>query len=161
MLLLLTACSAIPDTNGEQESESQDSNSKVTEDLQIQDDEVSDNLNPYKDILDEYYQAINEHQTNPEQFDANNYGSLILSIVNPYWALENEENILSMVGFAYVDLNEDGIDELVLGWIDNEFWNMDEGYMFAVYTIVDGKVTPAIEGWERFKRSSREYLHQI
>jgi hypothetical protein len=57
--------------------------------------------------------------------------------------------MLSKVGFAFVDLNEDGIDELVLGWIGNEFWNMDEGYVFAVYTVVDGKATLAIEGWER------------
>jgi beta-lactamase regulating signal transducer with metallopeptidase domain len=135
--------------NGEPEAEAQDNHTKVTKDIQIQNDEVGDNLNPYKDILDKYYQAIYEHQTNPEQFDVNNYGGLILSIVNPYWALENEQNILSMVGFAYVDLNEDGIDELALGWIDNEFWNMDEGYVFAVYTIVDGKAALAIEGWER------------
>jgi hypothetical protein len=110
---------------------------------------MKETADPYKEILDEYYQAIYVHQTEPEQFDANNYGSLISSIVNPYWAWENAENILSMVGFGYIDLNEDGIDELVLGWIGNEFWNMDEGYVFAVYTIVDGKTTLAIEGWER------------
>jgi hypothetical protein len=129
------------------------SNSQVTEDLQAQNDEVSDISNPYKDILDKYYQAIYEHQTNPEQWDWDdgNYAEkgLLYEIVNPYWSWENTENMLSKVGFAFVDLNEDGIDELVLGWIGNEFWNMDEGYVFAVYTIVDGKATLAIEGWER------------
>jgi hypothetical protein len=129
------------------------SNSQVTEDLQAQSDEVSDISNPYKDILDKYYQAIYEHQTNPEQWDWDdgNYAEkgLLYEIVNPYWSWENTENMLSKVGFAFVDLNEDGIDELVLGWIGNEFWNMDEGYVFAVYTIVDGKATLAIEGWER------------
>jgi hypothetical protein len=135
----------------EQETEIQDSNSQVTEDLQAQNDEVNDNSNPYKDILDEYYQAIYEHQTNPKQWDTSNYveKGLINNIINPYWSWGNTENMLSKVGFAFVDLNEDGIDELVLGWIGNEFWNMDEGYVFAVYTIVDGKATLAIEGWER------------
>jgi hypothetical protein len=74
---------------------------------------------------------------------------LINNIINPYWSWGNTEKMLSKVGFAFVDLNEDGIDELVLGWTGNEFWNMDEGYVFAVYTIVDGKATLAIEGGER------------
>jgi hypothetical protein len=109
--------------------------------------------NPYKDILDEYYQAIYEHQTNSEQWDWNtsNYAEkgLLYDIVNPYWSWENTENMLSKVGFAFVDLNEDSIDELVLGWIGNEFWNMDEGYVFAVYTTVDDKAILAVEGWAR------------
>jgi hypothetical protein len=149
----VTMADTTQEANVEQKSETQDSNSQVTEDLQTQNDEEKDNLNPYKDILHEYYQAIYEHQTNPEQWDwdTSNYAEkgLLYDIVNPYWSWENTENMLSKVGFAFVDLNEDSIDELVLGWIGNEFWNMDEGYVFAIYTTVDDKAILAVEGWAR------------
>ncbi len=105
----------------------------------------------YEELLNLYYQALCEQQTSQEQ-ELNHYSedyALLYSIVSPYWAWEDSENILSKEGYAYVDLNEDGVEELLLGWVDNEFWNMDEGYVFAVYTLVDGEAVLAIEGWER------------
>lgn len=48
-----------------------------------------------------------------------------------------------------MDLNGDGSPELLLGWLGNEFWNLNEGYVFAIYTLVDGQPVLAVEGWER------------
>ena len=111
-------------------------------------------LYTYKNILDLYYQALYEHQTCPEQWQPDKFSAengLVSSIINPYWSWEDANDILSKVGFAFLDLNEDGMDELVIGWGGNEFWNMDEGYVFAVYTLVDGEAVLALEGWERNK----------
>ena len=47
------------------------------------------------------------------------------------------------------ELRELPVEELVLGWLDAELWNMDEGYVFAIYTLVDGQPVLAVEGWER------------
>lgn len=107
--------------------------------------------NAYKEILDLYYQALFERliSQEPELDQYYMEYNLPYSILAPYWAWESSENILSREGFAFLDLNDDGVEELLLGWADNEFWNMDEGYVFAVYTIVEGDVVLALEGWER------------
>lgn len=106
--------------------------------------------NPYKEILDIYYQLLQERQTSSGQYiEIPDEYDITISVFNPYWSWEGAENILSKEGYAFVDLNEDGVEELLIGWVGNEFWNMDEGYVFAVYTIVDGEVVMAIEGWER------------
>lgn len=98
----------------------------------------------YRDILDLYVQAISE------QWDADKYSenNLISAIVRPYW-LGYTEDALNKEGFAFLDVNGDGIDELLLGWVGNEFWNMDDGYFFALYTIADKEIIMAVEGWER------------
>ena len=36
-----------------------------------------------------------------------------------------------------------------MGFVGSEFWSMDEGYVFAIYTLVDGQPVLAVEGWER------------
>ncbi len=108
--------------------------------------------NPYEKILDAYYQALYERQTWNKHYDQYcTERNLLYSIVNPYWSWEygNHVNILSEEGFAILDLDDDGVEELLLGWTGNEFWNMDDGYVFAVYTIVNGEAVLAIEGWEK------------
>lgn len=177
LVLLLTACSNPNNTVG-QEGETKETgsigttsietasmeSSAGTDDLQKSDDNGDDpehvdssyvnNAALYKDVLDSYYQALYEHQTYPDQWEPDKYCTekgLVYSIINPYWAWENTSDILMKEGFAFLDLNEDGTDELVIGWVGNEFWNMDDGYVFAIYTIIDGEVTLAIEGWERSK----------
>ncbi|MBQ7775549.1 MAG: hypothetical protein IJ379_06480 [Lachnospiraceae bacterium] len=107
--------------------------------------------NSYKEILELYHQALYERQTSPEKEVKQYYSkhNLSNSILEPYWAWESTENIQSKEGFAFLDLNDDGVEELLLGWVGNEFWNMDKGYVFAVYTLIDGEAVLAIEGWER------------
>lgn len=108
---------------------------------------IAQEVSTYQEILDLYYQALTEKWTS-EQGAGH---PLVTCLYYPYWYWEREEDLslLDKVGFAFLDLNQDGIDELILGWIGNEFWNMEEGYVFAIYTLVDGKPVLAIEGWER------------
>lgn len=157
LTVLMTACAKISDSSKEQENERQEISSAENftkiESLQTTDEKVDNSRNLYKDVLDLYYHALHEHQTYPEQWQPDKYYTgdifLVPTIINPYWSWENTDNILGKEGFAFRDLNADGVDELIIGWIGNDLWNMDEGYVFAIYTIVNGKVTFAIEGWER------------
>ncbi len=103
---------------------------------------------PYTDILNAYRRAICEHSQNDPQWSSSAAG-LVSSIVNPYWAWENPSDLLSKTGFAIFDLDSDGTNELLLGWIGAPDQNIDDGYFFAVYTTIDGQATLALEGWER------------
>ena len=110
---------------------------------------------PYEEVLELYYEAGQLRQTDREAFRqlmdeaAPPYNTLPWSIIHPYWADDSSKDLLSGIGYARQDLNGDGLDELLLGWIGNELWNLEEGYVFAVYTILDGEPTLAVEGWER------------
>ena len=48
-----------------------------------------------------------------------------------------------------MDLDGDGSEELLLGWVGNDIWNLDDGYVFAIYTLSEGQPVLAVEGWER------------
>lgn len=107
---------------------------------------------PYEELLAQYAQALYEHQTSPETWRPEPYMTeqqLVSAVIDPYWAREDPEGLLEQVGYALLDLNGDGVDELVLGWLDNEFWNLEDGCIFALYTVVDGSVVLAAEGWDR------------
>ncbi len=126
-------------------------NTTEASELEMVNFDVESEKNPYEEILDLYYQVLEEYQrTNKREFDTyyTEYG-MIEAILNPYWAWEGAEDILSKEGYCLMDLDGDGVDELLLGWQDNELWNMNEGYVFAIYSMQDDKVVPAVEGWER------------
>lgn len=105
---------------------------------------------PYAVILDQYYNALAAKQNGADE-----ESSLPASVINPYWSWEGDrkKELLSKIGYAFYDLNADGIQELLIGWIDNEFWNLEDGYVFAVYTLDAsleyGIPFLALEGWER------------
>lgn len=105
---------------------------------------------PYAAILDQYYNALAAKQNSEDE-----ESGLPVSIINPYWSWEGDgkKELLSKIGYAFYDLNADGIQELLVGWIDNEFWNLEDGYVFAVYTLDAsleyGIPFLALEGWER------------
>lgn len=95
----------------------------------------------YASVLDLYYQALYAHQAGTADWDRDKYvveRSLAECIVNPYWAWENADGLLSRIGYSFRDLNGDGTNELLLGWIGGDFCPMEDGYAFAVYTIKMG-----------------------
>lgn len=91
---------------------------------------------PYQPLLIQYESAFLQQQP-----DA--YPDLVSAMIAPYWGQEHQ------IGYSRRDLDGDGSEELLLGWVGNDFWNLDEGYVFAVYTLVDGQPVLAVEGWER------------
>ena len=98
--------------------------------------------NPYAALLVRYQEALALRQ--PED-----YPDLPISLTNPYWAWTDTDSLLDRTGYVQMDLNGDGSPELLLGWLENDIWNLNEGYVFAIYTLVDGQPILAVEGWER------------
>lgn len=97
---------------------------------------------PYAALLSRYEEALTLRQ--PED-----YPDLPAALTNPYWAWTDTDSLLDRTGWARMDLDDDGSEELLLGWVGNEFWNLDEGYVFAIYTLTDDQPVLAVEGWER------------
>ena len=69
----------------------------------------------YASVLDLYYQALYAHQAGTADWDRDKYvveRGLAECIVNPYWAWENSDGLLSRIGYSFRDLNGDGTNEL-------------------------------------------------
>lgn len=57
-----------------------------------------------------------------------------------------DEDVKASVGFAYHDVNKDGIDELLIGEIADGDW---KGVVYDIYTMVDRKPAHVVSGWDR------------
>lgn len=93
-------------------------------------------FDPYQPLLIEYELAFLQQQ--PDL-----YPDLVSAVIAPYWGQDHQ------IGYVRRDLDRDGSEELLLGWVGNDIWNLDQGYVFAIYTLVDGQPVLAVEGWER------------
>ena len=91
---------------------------------------------PYQALLARYEEAFLQQQPD-------DYPDLVSAVIAPYWGQDHQ------IGYARRDLDGDGSEELLLGWVGNDIWNLDQGYVFAIYTLVDGQPVLAVEGWER------------
>ena len=59
---------------------------------------------------------------------------------------QNNENVLDSVGYAYYDLNADGIEELIIGEIAQGDW---KGVIYDIYTMVNREPKHVISGGSR------------
>lgn len=154
VILLLSisfgACSAnnaAAETEASQQTPEATSTPDVTVELDTSEDKGAGKSNAgsmsvdeqrYASVLDLYYQALYAHQAGTADWDRDKYvveRGLAECIVNPYWAWENSDGLLSRIGYSFRDLNGDGTNELLLGWIGGDFCPMEDGYAFAVYTV--------------------------
>lgn len=105
-------------------------------DLEPQPRAAAGESDPYQPLLIEYELAFLQQQ--PDL-----YPDLVSAVIAPYWGQDHQ------LGYARRDLDGDGSEELLLGWVGGDIWNLDQGYVFAIYTLADGQPVLAVEGWER------------
>ena len=99
----------------------------------------------YTDVLEKHIKAVSEGWDAQKLEDAN--------MSSMYYAMRtgSETNVMDRVGYAYYDVNADGIDELLVGEIAEGDW---KGVIYDVYTMVDRKPAHVVSGWSR----SRYYV---
>ena len=94
--------------------------------------------NLYKDEIEKHITALKEN------WDASKLENENMSTMYALMS-SGDGNVLDKVGYAYKDLNVDGIEELIIG----EVGSNPESEMFDVYTMVNGKAEHVLSGWDR------------
>ena len=94
----------------------------------------------YASVLAKYVTAVNEG------WDANKYEEEGMSSQFVEVTEYAEGDKLAAIGFTYVDLNYDGIDELLVGEFGEDAW---KGVIYDVYTMVDGTPAHVVSGTAR------------
>ncbi len=94
----------------------------------------------YGDVLKKYKKALTE------KWDGNKLEKEDMSSVYAELAQISKGSLLSKVGYAYSDLNGDGIDELLIGEISK---GSEPSIIFDIYTMVDRRPAHVLSGWYR------------
>ena len=119
----------------------------------LESDRTEQALLEYKSILNLYYQALYEREHDPDNWDPQKWyldRDLVMSVICTPWRLNNQEPFSTdLEGFTFMDLDEDGTDELLIGALGSDFMDNTRGYVLAVYCLKDGEPVLAVEGWER------------
>ncbi len=93
----------------------------------------------YNEIIEKHIKAIKEH------WDSNKLEQENMSYM--YNALAaNNKNLLDKIGYAYYDVNADGIEELFIGEIEQ---GVMKGVIYDIYTMVDRKPVHVVSGGNR------------
>jgi len=93
----------------------------------------------YQEVLNKHRTAIKEKWDSIKLEDENmSYMYNVLS--------SGGADVLNKVGYAYYDVNADGIDELLIGEIGTGSW---KGVIYDIYTMVNRKPTHVISGGTR------------
>ena len=93
-----------------------------------------------------YQNELNKHLTAiKEAWDATKLEEENMSTMYVVIA-GSDNNALDKVGYAYRDINNDGIDELLIGEIADGDW---KGIIYDIYTMVDRKPVHVVSGWDR------------
>ena len=132
------------------ESDKQDDEEKTeeteitTEDEAIKgDDEKADEQ--YVDLIDRIYALILEGDVE----DYTKWEGVPMGIQEMIAYRESDE-ILNEIGYNLIDLNGDGQDELLIGYIGGTETNPESmDTVYGVYTITDGNINLVLEGWTR------------
>lgn len=95
--------------------------------------------NLYNNVLKKHIIAINE-KWDSDKLEKENM-SYMYNVIS-----QTNKNPLEKIGYAYYDINADGIDELVIGEIGEGNW---KGVIYDIYTMVDRKPQHVISGGTR------------
>lgn len=93
----------------------------------------------YSEVLNKHLTAINE-KWDGNKLEDEKMSSMYVDLAS------GDGNVLDKVGYAYRDINHDGIEELLIGEIADADW---KGVIYDIYTMVDRKPAHVISGWDR------------
>lgn len=95
----------------------------------------------YKDILDQYKKSCEAD----EEVDRDSKNNLSTGL----WEVADEKDLLHKVGYKLIDMNDDGVDELLISLLEKKgYYN----YIISVYQHLDGQGVKKVEdGWARNK----------
>ncbi len=96
----------------------------------------------YGDILSKHLQAIADRRDS--QWLEDHEMSYMYNVI--FQGLKKGENVLDKIGYAYYDVNADGIDELLIGEISEGEW---KGIIYDIYTMVNREPKHVISGGAR------------
>ena len=102
----------------------------------------------YGDVIARHVQAIKEG------WDANRLEEESMSPMYFNMSQDGGGDVLGRVGYAYMDTNNDGIDELLIGEIAEGDW---KGTVYDIYTMVDRKPAHVVSGWDRSRYYALEH----
>lgn len=95
--------------------------------------------NLYKDVLNRHLAALNE-KWDAVKLEEENMSPMYVAIA------QGDGNILDKVGYAYKDINLDGIEELLIGEVTDGEW---KDVIYDIYTMVDRQPKHVVSGWDR------------
>ncbi|MCR5595652.1 MAG: hypothetical protein K6G12_07380 [Lachnospiraceae bacterium] len=101
----------------------------------------------YPEVLAKLKSGI-EEGWDPSRFEEEGFSSMYGVIAD-----NSDGDALDRIGYKYMDLNSDGIDDMVIGEIAEGDW---KGIVYDVFTLVEGKPAHVVSGWDR----NRYYVTQ-
>lgn len=102
----------------------------------LSDANYSEDIQMYQEMLSRHGVALYEHW-DQDELRANNMSGI--------YALQGDDP-LSVTGFAFLDLNDDGVDELLIGAIQDIDCG---GTIYDIYTLLNGSPVHVASGGER------------
>lgn len=143
MLFALTACgskmqSAEPGKAGEESATEQTESSVQESVVKEETDSFRTYGEEYEEVLDKYYAALSE------KWDGQKLSEEGLSLLSLYC---QEGNALENVGYTFLDVNGDGVCELMIGAIHGD--EFVDKMLFELYTLEDGVPVQIFAGQER------------
>ena len=93
----------------------------------------------YKEVLEKHLKAI-EESWDADKLEKEEMSSMYVAMAS------GDGKVLDTAGYAYRDINHDGIDELLIGEISDGDW---KGIIYDIYTIVDREPKHVVSGWDR------------
>lgn len=117
---------------------SENNNSSIVNELE---EPIEYYENMYRDVLNSNYDIITGGIDNYEYSEGNSgIGEVVMS---------GDENVENTIGYTFVDSNNDGIVELIIGAISDEKDGKYYGqYIYSIYTYIDMPQL-VLEGWSR------------
>ena len=94
----------------------------------------------YGDVLKKHQKALSEG------WDAEKLSSENMSIMYALTGSSSKAPVLDKIGYAYKDLNGDGIEELLIGEITD---GKEGSVIYDIYSMKDRKPVHLASGWER------------